>query len=145
MRRSALTVAASAVLLALPLSPAAAAELVVAVTGIQSATGEVGCALFPSAQGFPMERGSAVMQWQPAKPAGVTCRFEGLKAGTYAVAISHDLNGNRVTDTNFLGIPREDWGVSNDIRPTMRAPRFEEAAFRLADGPAARITIQVGR
>ena len=30
-------------------------------------------------------------------------------------------------DSNFLGIPREGYAVSNDVRPKFRAPRFGEA------------------
>lgn len=51
------------------------------------------------------------------------------RAGTYAIALTHDLNGNRRTDTDFLGRPTEDWGVSRGARPLLRAPRFDEAAF----------------
>jgi uncharacterized protein (DUF2141 family) len=87
---------------------ATAAELRVAVTGARSAAGQIGCALYPAERGFPMDPASAVQLWQAADPNGVMCRFEGLRPGSYAVAVSHDLNANRRTDTNFLGIPTED-------------------------------------
>jgi uncharacterized protein (DUF2141 family) len=126
-----------------PSAPAADAEVLVVVTGIRSETGEVGCALFNSSRGFPLDLSDAVRQWHPARLAGATCRFDGLKPGTYAVAVSHDLNGNRRTDRNFFGIPTEDWGVSNNVRPRMRPPRFEEAAFQVTDGARVRLTIGV--
>ena len=132
-------------LLLLLTTPAAAAGLDVTVTGARGATGEVGCALYATEAGFPTDAAPATQLWQPARPEGVTCRFEGLRPGRYAVAVSHDLNGNRRTDTNFLGIPTEDWGVSNNIRPTLRAPRFSEAAVEVPEGPATRIEIRLGR
>ena len=49
------------------------------------------------------------------------------------VELIQDLNGNRRADTNFVGMPTEPWGVSNGVRPTMRAPRFDEAAFVVGD------------
>ncbi len=80
-----------------------------------------------------------------ADPKEVECRFEGLAPGSYAVAVLHDLNGTGRNDTNFLGIPTEDWGVSNNVRPTLRAPRVEEAAVEVKDGPAVVIGVVVGR
>ncbi len=122
-----------------------AAELRVTVTGARGTEGQVGCALHPSAEGFPMDAARATQLWLPASPAGVECRFTNLAPGRYAVAVSHDLNGNRRTDTNFLGIPTEDWGVSNNVRPTLRAPRFEEAAVQVAEGAPTTIEIRLGR
>ncbi|MGK7867613.1 DUF2141 domain-containing protein [Falsiroseomonas sp. E2-1-a20] len=122
-----------------------AAELRVAVTGATSTTGQVGCALYAGEAGFPTDAASAIQLWQPANPAGVTCRFENLRPGSYAVAASHDVNGNRRTDTNFFGIPTEDWGVSNNVRPTLRAPRFNEAAVQVPDGAPVAIEIRLGR
>ena len=50
-----------------------------------------------------------------------------VPAGVYAVAVHHDANSNGKLDTNFLGIPKEGYGVSNDVRAVFRAPRFAEA------------------
>lgn len=45
----------------------------------------------------------------------------------YAVAVHHDANSNGKLDANFLGIPKEGYGMSNDPRPRFRAPRFSES------------------
>jgi uncharacterized protein (DUF2141 family) len=112
----------------------------VVITGIQSGKGEIGCSIFASESGFPMDAKAAISsQWVEAKAEGVTFIFENLEPGSYAVSVSHDLNGNRKTDTNFLGIPKEDWGVSNNARPALRAPRFEEASFKVTES----ITIEI--
>lgn len=125
--------------------PAAAAELQVSVTGIRSTEGEVGCALHTNGPAFPMAQGTVAQLWLPAAPGNLQCRFTNIAAGSYAVAVSHDLNGNRRTDTNLLGIPTEDWGVSNNVRPTLRAPRFDEAAVEVTDGPPRSIEVRLGR
>jgi len=92
-----------------------------------------------------MKSEKAEMRWQPARKGSVTCVFEGLPPGQYAVSASHDLNGNRKTDTNFIGLPREDWGVSNNVRPAMRPPRFNEAGFAVLAGQQVRIDIGMDR
>ena len=126
-------------------SPALAGELRVNVTGIRSATGQVGCALYADPRSFLSDAGIAAVRWQPADPAGVQCRFDNLPPGIYAVAVTHDVNGNRRTDTNLLGMPTEDWGMSNNPRPTLRAPRFDEAAIQVPNGPAVTIEVRLAR
>lgn len=124
-------------------SPVRAADLVVRVTGIPAASGEIGCALFTAAEGFPMDDAVARRVRLPADPAGVSCRFADVPAGRYAVAVSHDANGNRKLDTNLIGLPTEAWGVSNNARPSLRAPRFDEARFDVADGRETVIEVKV--
>lgn len=123
--------------------PAGSEEITITVSGIAASEGEIGCALYKGPDGFPMDDAVATTLWQRAAAGGVECRFDSLVPGEYAVAVSHDFNGNRETDTNFLGIPTEPWGVSNNVRPSFRAPRFEEAAVRLEPGAAVRITVEV--
>lgn len=126
-------------------APAAlAADLVVRVGGLAVPLGSVGCSLFAGEAGFPMDNSRAEQQWLPAQADGVFCRFKGVAPGRYAVSIGHDRNGNQRVDTNFLGIPTEQWGVSNNARPTLRAPRFEEAVFTIpADAAEWVIEIRV--
>lgn len=126
--------------------PLMAGELAVRVGGIATATGEIGCALFTPGSSFPLDSSTARQVWLKADPARVTCRFENVSPGLYAVSISHDVNGNRRVDTNFLGLPQEAWGVSNNVCPTLRAPRFDEAQFRMTESPSTReLFVQVAR
>lgn len=122
-----------------------AAELVVRVSGVESSTGEVGCALHADGSEFPTGNARAVQVWLPADPRGIACRFANLKPGFYAVSVSHDLNGNRRADTNFLGIPRESWGVSRNARPSMRAPTFDEAKVEVSAAGVTTIDVRVAR
>lgn len=124
---------------------ATAAELEVRIGGVANDTGEVGCTLYAGPTGFPMDPAPARSVWVPARSGGVMCRFPDVPPGDYAVAVSHDLNGNRKTDTNFLGIPTEAWGVSNNVRPGLRAPRFDEARFAVCDCASLAIDVAVAR
>lgn len=75
--------------------------------------------------GFP---GPSLLENVDVRPSGTESivTFEALP-GAYAVAVHHDANANGKMDTNFIGIPREGYGMSNDPRPRFRAPRFAEA------------------
>lgn len=135
LSRTLLGKACCAGLLALA-STAGATDLLVRVVGLTAPLGQVGCSLFSDDQGFPMDNSRARVQWLPAQTDGATCRFSNVAPGRYAVSIGHDRNGNQRVDTNFIGLPTEPWGVSNNARPTLRAPRFDEAAFSVPSSPA---------
>ena len=130
-----------------PGSGAQAAELTVDVVGVASAEGSVGCALFSRsvAGQFPLAQEAAIRTRHPAKPGTLQCVFRDLSAGEYAVSAAHDLNDNGQTDRNFVGLPTEPWAVSNNVRPTLRAPRFAEAAFTLATTDTRRIELRLQR
>jgi len=58
-----------------------------------------------------------------------------LPPGNYAISVLQDLNGNRKLDTNFLGIPTEPSGSSNDAPAKWSAPKFKDAVVTVADQP----------
>ena len=52
-----------------------------------------------------------------------------LREGTYAIGFYIDKNQNEKIDTNFLGIPKEQFGFSNDVMGKFGPPSFEAASF----------------
>ncbi|MCB9091467.1 MAG: DUF2141 domain-containing protein [Halobacteriovoraceae bacterium] len=52
-----------------------------------------------------------------------------LAEGSYAITLFHDLNGNQKLDTNFLGIPKEPFGFSNNKKIVFGPPSYEESLF----------------
>src|SRR5579863_1350790 len=96
----------------------------VEVKGLRSEHGQVLCALFSSAEAFPKKADKAVARLT-AKivERGAACDFAGVAAGTYAVSVVHDENSNGKLDTNFVGMPREGVGASNDAKGHMGPPK----------------------
>ena len=134
-----------AVSLCTPISAHAGNTLRVILTLESPGSGEAVCALYESADGFPSDDEKArSRQWHPAAPS-VVCEFTELPDGLYAVGASHDRNGNRLFDTNLVGLPREPWGVSRNARPSLRAPRFDEAAVPIEGGSVTELAIRVQR
>ncbi len=62
--------------------------------------------------------------------------------GRYAVVLYHDENANEKFDKNFLGIPTEGFGVSNNPGFTFGPPSHEDSAF-VMDGQPLRLVIEV--
>ena len=53
-----------------------------------------------------------------------------IPPGTYAIGVYIDENDNEKLDTNFLGIPKEQYGFSNNAK-AFGIPKFEAASFSL--------------
>jgi uncharacterized protein (DUF2141 family) len=66
-----------------------------------------------------------------ATPGTVTVRVTGVPPGVYAAQAFQDENDNGKIDRNFLGIPREGLGFSNDAKMRFGPPSFDDAAFTL--------------
>ncbi len=106
--------------------------ITVRITGFRNSNGFAYIALYNQADGFPAVKAKALrIQHGVIQNGEVLVRFDQLPQGSYAVITYHDENANGVYDVNMLGIPKEGWGASNDPRPRIRAPRFDEAKFEV--------------
>ncbi len=68
---------------------------------------------------------------QAATTGSMTFVAEDLPAGQYAIRIMHDVNGNDELDANFIGIPTEPWGFSNNAKGRFGPPRWNDVRFAL--------------
>lgn len=74
----------------------------------------------------------------PSKKGNVKISLE-VPNGTYAIVACHDENKNNKFDTNFLGIPKEDYGFSSNDG---FIPKFDKAKIVLS-GTAKTVNIQL--
>lgn len=58
--------------------------------------------------------------------------FEGITAGEYAIICFHDKNENDTMDFEPNGMPKEDYGSSNNVM-TFGPPQYDNAKFVVAD------------
>jgi uncharacterized protein (DUF2141 family) len=116
----------------------------VKILDIRSSTGAVACALFESAAGFPTEYLHSAIQIMIIKVRDrqARCDFEDIAPGSYALAVVHDENMNGKLDVNWLGIPVEAYGFSNDASALLGAPSFSAASFPY-DGQNLEMTIRL--
>jgi uncharacterized protein (DUF2141 family) len=142
--RTALLAGAWFALHTLAQAQAAGATIEVVVPQVRNAQGGLGCQLFASAEGFP-KKGERALQslMAPITNGSARCRFQPVPAGSYAVAVVHDENGNQKLDSNFLGVPTEGYGVSNNKTYAMSEPRWDESRFDLAAGENRQLTVQL--
>lgn len=107
----------------------AAEPLTVQVKGLTTTEGTVICTLYDAPEHWLKKVGSVVSVKVPAVNGGATCTFPDVAPGTYAASFIHDVDNDGDMNTNWLGLPREPWGVSRDAPMRYGPPAFEEAAF----------------
>ena len=139
-KNSALMKASAAVVLALLNASIAQAQtsntIKVDIVGMHSNDGKVYCSLYSSADGFPDEFAKAAK----TATSGITneqaaCEFDSVTPGDYAISVYQDENSNGKLDRNFMGIPKEGVGASNDAKGSFGPPKFADARFSYKGGP----------
>jgi uncharacterized protein (DUF2141 family) len=117
--------------------------LTVNLKGLKSDKGMVDVALYNDAEAYPTKPDRAVAKLRsPIANGAAVVEFKNLDPGTYAVAAYHDVNDNGKLDANFIGIPKEPTGASNDAKGRMGPPSFKDAQFALSTDKSITISMQ---
>lgn len=107
------------------------AKLQVEVTGLENQAGsKIRVSVF-SKNDFlkkPLQTKAASYSGQKARLS-----FD-LPPGNYAVSTYQDLNNNSKLDRHFYGKPKEPFGFSNNVSPSIGPPDFNDCQFTLVNG-----------
>ena len=135
--------AALALAAALPALAGAAepGSLTITVSGIRNTSGALIACVMPTQQGFPTCQKSRTATRQTMRITGstMTVRFTNLRPGSYAASVQHDEDGNGQLKTNFIGMPKEGIGLSNN---SGGFPRWARSVFRFDGSGAIAITMR---
>jgi len=126
-----------------------ASELIINLSD-QKKTGTLMLAIYNNAEAF---EGSVVKEKRSEvgvfkglelylEPQDSTQLSTEIPDGEYAIAFFIDANGNKKLDKNFLGIPKEQYGFSNNAMGTLSAPTFEQAKFTVAGNTIQNIKLK---
>ncbi len=120
--------------------PASAAVVEIAVTGVVQARGHIHVEL--CTQDTFLKPNCPYVGSAAATPGATVVKIAGVPPGQYAAQVFHDENDDGEIKRNFLGIPTEPIGFSNDAPLHLRGPRFTEAAFAVEHG-VEKITLKL--
>lgn len=67
----------------------------------------------------------------PIQNNKVLLTFKDLPDGNYAVSVVHDEDENNELTTNFIGIPKESYGSSNNAPSRFGPPKWKDARFEV--------------
>ena len=117
------------------------ASLDVNVTGLRNTHGKLITCIWKDRTGFPTCQRSptAIKQTSAITGTAMHVRFSGIEPGTYAVSVHHDEDGDGKLKTNFIGMPKEGVGISNNPRGM---PSFGGSMIQIGTGSAISITMR---
>ncbi len=135
------------VLGSIPMAMSAHANSVGALTinidGLQNRKGQVCLSVFSTSKGFPSDTKNAVQrQCLKITDAPLRMTLKQLQPGSYAVAVLHDENNDGKANRNFLGIPTEGFGFSQNPMVLTGPPKFVDSSVLVA-GPRTDVQIQL--
>lgn len=109
-------------------------SVTVAIKGIASNTGAVVLSAYDHPDKWFSEdvvaRERQVLTGNTGEEVSITLALE---PGEYALTAYHDENDNKKLDSNFIGIPREPTGLSNNHRPKFGPPKYSKAAIEIRE------------
>jgi uncharacterized protein (DUF2141 family) len=104
-------------------------DLVVIISGLENNKGQMMIALNNSEEDYNA-KGKAFRGVQTGiKEHTASWMFDEIPHGEYAIKVYHDEDGDGELDTNFLGIPSEDYGFSNDAKGSFGPASWADAKF----------------
>ena len=120
------------------MSPAFAGTVTVEVHNIET-KGEMHLAIYEDADVFEKDNGEkggaakGIIEGviEEVSTGTATYTFE-LPSGTYAIGIFIDANYNNKMDRNVFGVPKEQYGFSNDAKGSFGKPSFKDASFTVS-------------
>jgi uncharacterized protein (DUF2141 family) len=121
---------------------ALAGDLTIEVSGITPDRGRIYVAVYDRADSFPISGRQLVGQILDPTARHLTAHFKDLPPGQYAAVVFQDFNGNGKLDKNFLGIPKEPYGFSNDARGSAGPPKFSDASVTLSPDGTTKIELK---
>ena len=118
-------------------APAPTGTVLVEISGLRSAQGQVLACLTARAKSFPdCARDPEARKLAVPSREAATLRFAWVPPGRYAVALLDDANGNGKADM-ALFVPREGFGFSRDAAARFGPPKFTAAAFDVGAAPVS--------
>lgn len=108
---------------------AASGNLIVLVIGFENSEGNARIGVSNSEENWEMRDTSYAGTITEIKNDSVRVTFENLPFGEYGIKVHHDEDSDNEMDTNFIGIPSENYGFSNNASGTFGPPNWEDAKF----------------
>ena len=107
-------------------------EIAININGLRSDKGNCLVYLYNNKKGFPNDADKAINEASGSVLNGKsTILLKGIPDGEYAIGVIHDENGNGKMDANFLGMPKEGVGVSNNANGHFGSPSYEDSKFKV--------------
>ena len=106
-------------------------DLTIAIPNVKNQQGQIQIGIYSKAETFPHVDEQYKLIFIDANRFSGIDTIKDLPIGAYAIALMHDENSDGICNRNFLGIPKEGYGFSNNIRPVLFIPSFNDCKIDL--------------
>ena len=106
-------------------------DLTITVTNVKAQKGSVEIGVFNDQKTFIIKGKEYKTDSKTVADDKVVFVLKDLPKGEYAVSIYHDVNSDKECNMNFMGIPKEPYGFSNNFRPKFSKPTFNDCKIEL--------------
>jgi len=118
---------------------ALAADLTIRVENVLPAGGVLRLGLYDAAL-YPDDNSKPIASADvPAIGGETVVTLHGVAPGIYAIEAFQDVNANNKMDTTWMGLPLEPFGFSQDAKPFLSKPSFDDVKFTLAAGANSQV------
>lgn len=120
-------------------------SLRIEINGFENNDGSARILVFADTEkkGFPAKTDKAMIKKiVPIKNNKAICEIDDIPYGNYAVSAHHDEDGNGKVNKNWVGIPNEGLGASNDAKGNFGPPSFDKAKIEI-NSPKKTIVINL--
>jgi uncharacterized protein (DUF2141 family) len=101
----------------------------VTLNNLTSSTAPVVVHVYKSNRNFLHQKGRVkVYKFIPTSKT-LNASIDNLKYGEYAIIFYQDINSNGEMDRNMLGLPTEGYAMSNNFKPKVKAPTYDDCKF----------------
>lgn len=116
-------------------------QLAIEIQNIEVVEGYIRIGVFNSEDKF-LKKNSTFKNYIIAVESNTeTIVIDDLPKGEYAFILYHDINSDGKMNRKLIGIPKEPFGFSNNVRPKLAKPTFEECKFVLEDNLELKIKL----
>ncbi|HKM94692.1 MAG TPA: DUF2141 domain-containing protein [Prolixibacteraceae bacterium] len=106
-------------------------QLTIEIRNIEVIEGNIRIGIFNTSEKFLKQGFTFKNYLVAASDTIVSIVIDDLPEGEYAFLLYHDKNSDGKMNQNFIGIPKEPFGFSNNVKPKFSKPTFEECSFLL--------------
>lgn len=110
-------------------APVTKGNLKVIVSNIRNSKGQIGFCLYNSNENFLHPEKAMLSSFVKVNGSTAEYTFINVEMGTYAISVFHDEDNDKQINSNFLGMPKEGVGVSNNAKGHFGPPKYDDAKF----------------
>ena len=115
-------------------------DISIVIKGLKNTNGQIMISINKGPEGWPEENFIEQRIIPTFTAPDFTVIFEDVPYGNYAVGVLHDKDKSGEMTKNFIGIPKEAYGFTQNYKVVFRAPHYEEANF---DANTPELTLEV--